>query len=375
MAMSLVVDSHIYTFVGPAEPAGLSSVAERMRGYQVWHALHHQPAWRIRDRAVADASRLLDPTPDDPLRPAAGVDFRADLVHRRFVWTVDGDDITKQIFPPDLAGLAFGPESAIAEMDYAGIDMGLIHVDRALGFDATYLAACVARYPDRLRSMAPVDEPAIPDDPDRVAGDLMTAIRDLGLHALKFIPEYAYRAGRGAWDDGPFRTFWETATSLGVPIFFTLGPAPGHHDPREGYRAELDVLVRWMERYPDVDVSLTHGFPWRELLDGDRLELPDWLWVPFANPRLRIEVSFPVRLGDIFEYPYREVWPALEAMLRRVGADGLLWGSDMPFQNRFCTFRQSHRWLERTGLMSPAELAAVKGGTAAALLGINLPAG
>jgi len=81
-----VVDSHVYCFGPPT--------AAQMPGQQVWHALHHQPAWRIRDRAPSDARRLLDPSPGDPLRLATDVDFRTDPVHRRFVWTVDGEDDT-----------------------------------------------------------------------------------------------------------------------------------------------------------------------------------------------------------------------------------------------------------------------------------------
>ena len=57
-------------------------------------------------------------------------------------------------------------------------------------------------------------------------------------------------------------------------------------------------------------------------------------------------------------------------LLRHIGADRLLWGSDMPFQDRFCTYRQSHEWLDRTGLLDDAALAAIKGGTAARLLGV-----
>jgi predicted TIM-barrel fold metal-dependent hydrolase len=337
---------------------------------QVWHALHHQPAFRVRDRAPSDARRLLDPTPEEPLR-LADRSFRIDATHRRFAWTLDGDEIAKQIFPPNLADLAYDAASCIAEMDYAGVDWGLIHVDRVLGWDVDYLAHCVRRYPTRLRSMAPVDEPSIAGEPERVARDLERAIQVRGLHAIKFIPEYVYRSGARDWLDGPFQVFWDAATALGVPVFFTLGSAPGCTDEQEGYRAELANVMRFQERYPDQVVSLTHGFPWRAFLYGDGLRLPDWLWEPFENPRLHIEVSFPVRLGDVFEYPWREVWPALESMLRHIGADRLLWGSDMPFQNRFCTYRQSHMWLDRTGLMTPAELAAVKGGTAARLLGLT----
>jgi predicted TIM-barrel fold metal-dependent hydrolase len=367
----VILDSHVYCFVSPDEPAGHPTAEDHLREIQVFHALHHQPAWRVRDRAPSDARRLLDPTPDQPLRAAKGVNFRVDRQHHRLTWTLDGEDHAKQVYPPNLHDVAFGPGSCIAEMDYAGVDVALMHVDRALGMDVAYLADCVRRYPGRLYSMTPVDEAAIPSDPDRIIRELDEAIRVHGLHAIKFIPEYAYRAGHGSWVDGSFGAFWDAATTLDVPIFFTLGSSPGYPDEAAGFIAELDVLAGWMERYPNAVVSITHGFPYRAFLDGDRLTIPDRAWKVFENPRLHLEVSFPVRLGDLFDYPYREVWPTLEAMLRNVGADNLLWGTDMPFQNRFCTYRQSRRWIETCGLLSPTELAAVMGGTAARILGIG----
>jgi len=233
----VILDSHVYCFVPPDEPAGHPNAAAHLREVQVFHALHHQPAWRTRDRGPSDASRLLDPTPEEPLRAASGVDFRVDRTHHRLTWTLDGEDHTKGIYPPNLHDAAFGPGSCIGEMDYAGVDAALIHVDRALGRDVAYLADCVRRYPGRLYSMAPVDEAAIGRDTDRVVRDLDEAIRVSGLHVIKFIPEYAYRAGAGAWDDGPFRPFWEAATSLAVPDAFTLGASPGYADEREGFLA------------------------------------------------------------------------------------------------------------------------------------------
>jgi predicted TIM-barrel fold metal-dependent hydrolase len=137
----------------------------------------------------------------------------------------------------------------------------------------------------------------------------------------------------------------------------------------------LGVLGGWMERYPDTAVLVTHGFPYRAFLDDNRLVLPDRIWEVFQNPKLHLEVSFPVRLGDLFDYPYREVWPALETMLRRVGSRNLVWGTDMPFQNRFCTYRQSRRWIETCGLLNDSELADVMGDTTMRLLGIDAPAG
>jgi len=95
------------------------------------------------------------------------------------------------------------------------------------------------------------------------------------------------------------------------------------------------------------------------------------VWEPFTSPNCSVEVCFPVRLGDLFDYPYREIWPVLQCMAERIGANQLMWGTDMPFQNRFCTYRQSRRWIEDyCEFLSPDDLTAIMGGTAARVLGV-----
>ncbi|MEC8930296.1 MAG: amidohydrolase family protein, partial [Candidatus Latescibacterota bacterium] len=187
-----------------------------------------------------------------------------------------------------------------------------------------------------------------------------------------------YLVGDEPWDDGSFRPFWEAATGLGVPIFFTLstGSAFGRgyvsdEQQQQGYLGELQILSRFMERYPDTTCSITHGFPWRLFVADNRIALPDEIWWPFANPKLSLEVCFPVRIGDWFDYPYAQVWPTLEQMVERVGANRLLWGTDMPFQNRFCTYQQSRAWIEKyCEFLSADDLALIMGGTAARILGL-----
>ena len=229
--------------------------------------------------------------------------------------------------------------------------------------------------------MAHVDEWRIHTEVDDVIADLTNAIQNLGLHAIKF-NSAGYRVSPQPWDDGPYRPFWEAATALGVPVFFTLclGPArPREAEPdddgRNGYLQELGILMRWMERYPDTPVGITHGFPWRVFMEGEGFALPDEIWKPFENPNLSLEVCFPVRIGDHFEYPYREVWSTLEMMIDRIGTRGLMYGTDMPFQNRFCTYRQSIHWMQNqfapaVGL-SDEDLGLILGGTAARVLGIG----
>ena len=349
-----------------------------MKWVQAAHAGHHQPAWRVRDRAAASSEPLapggLGGWPDLP-----DVDFRADHDRGRVIWTIDGEDYSKHFYPPNLRDLEFTAHSLIGEMDYAGVDLALLHTDPMLVRDSAYLADCVRLYPDRLRSMVPVDEWRLVDEMDAVIAELETAISSFGLHAIKFIPPLAYLRASDPWEDGAFRPFWEAAVGLGVPVFFTLGTGPREHsqsrtqaDERQGYLDELRILMRWMERYPQLTCSLTHGFPWRAFVDGDRIRLPEAIWEPFQNPRCHLEVSFPVRLGDLFDFPYREVWSILELMCEHIGPDQLLWGTDMPFQNRFCTYRQSRDWIEKyCAFLSKQDLAKIMGGTSARILGLE----
>ena len=113
---------------------------------------------------------------------------------------------------------------------------------------------------------------------------------------------------------------------------------------QRGFLDEMATLARFLERYPTLTVSLTHGFPWRTFLDdaGRGIEsLPGELFAPFERSsingacRCNMELSFPVRVGDVFEYPYVEVWPAVRTLVERCGAEHLLWGTGA-VSNRPC---------------------------------------
>ena len=372
----MIIDAHVYCFEPADSARGYASSEEHLKWVQASHAGHHQPAFRIGGRAPGP-SNVLAPEGHRNLSRLPDLRFRINHPRGRVVWNYEGAEYTKHMYPPNLRSCEFTPFSLNCEMDYAGVDIALLHTDPMLGRDSTYQMECVERFPDRLRSMAPVDEWRIRDEMDAVINEVTTAVKVHGLHAIKF-NTLTCMVSADPWDDGVYRPFWEAVASLGVPVFFTLGTAPDRDsrapsivEQREGYLNELRILMRWMERYPDVVCSLTHGFPWRIFLDDNRIVLPDPVWEPFENPNLSMEVCFPVRLGDIFDFPYREVWGTLESMVEHVGADHLLWGTDMPFQNRFCTYRQSRDWIEKyCAFLSAEDLCMIMGGTAARVLGL-----
>lgn len=369
-----IVDSHVYCFPAPDTAAGHATGQAHLDLWQRQYALHHQPAFRVRDRAPGDSHLLLNPSATDPGRLARDRRFRVDRTCQRLVWTVDGDDYTKQQLPPNVVEFSAG--AIIAEMDHAGVDWGLIHADATLTRDVAYLASCVAAFPNRLRAMAPIDEWLIPSRPDEAIGQAIAAIQRHRLHALKIIPAYAYQHGfTQPFDDASWDPFWQAVTILDVPIFFTLGSRPGSATPQQGFLSELWSLRRLVERYPSLQASITHGYPWREYLDGPRLKLVPGMWAALAGMGIYLEVGFPFRVGDLFDYPYRECWPVLESMVQHLGTDRLIWGSDMPFQNRFCTYRQSRDYLERypQPFLSSLDLQKIMGGNAARLLRLPAP--
>ena len=68
---------------------------------------------------------------------------------------MDGEDYSKQYLPPSIADMSYPAESLVAEMDYAGVDMALLHRTPYLGIGNVFIASCVEKFPDRLMDRSP----------------------------------------------------------------------------------------------------------------------------------------------------------------------------------------------------------------------------
>ncbi len=222
-----IIDSHAYCFPPADAAAGHATAADHLKWVQGGQASHHQPAWRVRDRAPASSEVLAAPGGAMDFDNLPDVDFRVDHDKGRVVWTLGGEDYTKQFYPPNLAHLEYTPHNLIAEMDYAGVDKVLLHVDAMLGRDPAFQAEAVAADPGRIYSMAPVDEWRLAGELDAVIAETVAAVEEHGLHAIKFNPPHAYYYRSDPWDGEHLRPFWEAVAGLGVPVFFTLGTGPG----------------------------------------------------------------------------------------------------------------------------------------------------
>ena len=230
-------------------------------------AYHHQPVWRLRDGITVNENTLVDSSTGQLLDVKWGRDLG------RLTWTLDGEAYTKQYLPPMLHNLEGTPEVLLSEMDYAGVDMAILHQSPALGKLNHYLSEIIMRFPNRFRGLISVWEADIPNDPYTAIRELKSAVKDGGLAALQFPPTTYYRSGHDdSWDDGVLRPFWTAVAELDIPVFFTIGARP--EDPsvlewNKSYMEEMRILQRWMNRYPGVITVITHGLPWRSFFGGN----------------------------------------------------------------------------------------------------------
>lgn len=180
---------------------------------------------------------------------------------------------------------------------------------------------------------------------------------------------------RESWDDGALRPFWQAVATINIPVFFTLiggrGRTAFHGSWRDEYIEEQRVLLRWMERYPEVTVVITHGLPMRAFLEGDRVRFPEAIWKVFEAPQCHTQLLIPIQMGTTWEYPWKETEPTVAELVDRIGADRLMWGTDLPMVSKYCTYRQAlDQFRLHCEFLTDDQRQAILGGPPARVMGI-----
>ena len=368
----MIFDGHAYTIPSLRGNGEFESPQQLLRHLQQAIGAHHQPPINAGDGSPGDNGNLIDLSNWPSLDSLKECGFRT-ATNGRFEWTANGQHYYKQYFPPSVNDMQYPADRLVAEMDYAGVARSLLHRTPYLGIGNKFISECVAEHPDRLMGLAHVEEWLVAPDPEGSLAKVEWAIKEGGLSGLHFLPPQMDLYNQsGPWDSPDFRPFWDGFARLGVPVFFSLKERV---EPRlASYLNELKTVVRWMERYPDVPVVLTHGVQWRLFMDGDRLTFPEEVWAPFENPNVYQQFLFPIALGAVWDYPMPQVHSAIEECVKRIGADRIMWGTDMPIVMRFWTYQQNIDFITRyCNFLGQRDTDLIMGGTIANLLGVDWP--
>ena len=194
----MIIDGHMYIFPPKDSQAGYPTLADKMRVVHAEEGTHHQPVWRVRDKAPADNSTLIDPDTGE----LQEVTWTRDELCR-LAWIYEGETYTKVHTPPMLHNLEPTLELMIAEMDYAGVEVGVIHTYPVFGhyrFLNQHLQEATHRFPSRLRCLVSLPEAELPASDSALADYVRAEVERGGgtVHSRVLLPGWSHRAV-GRW--------------------------------------------------------------------------------------------------------------------------------------------------------------------------------
>lgn len=364
----MIVDAHLHVFPSLHGPCGFTDKAEHLRFLQLYIGTHGEPARRLRDHTDNPAAEAA--LHDGALAGPDGLkhaDFRVGRFGR-FEWEYEGETYYRSFLPPSLQEMVCPPEFISQAMARAGVQRAVLQNARLYGRLNEAFSNAAQTWPETFIGLADVREHEA-DSPNEIAR-LVHAVKDLGLRGLYYATRGHFLDGyRRAFDDPAFDPYWETVRDLGIPVFWEILGTP--LPTTDAYLRELDRLVRWSERYPEIPSILTHGLP-PDLLDGNE---PEPVARLLKREQISIEILYPIYWGRTHTYPYLELAPTIRRLYDLAGPARLIWGSDMPNVERNCTYRQSLDYLFQIlpTFASGPNQAAILGENVLELLGPDSP--
>jgi predicted TIM-barrel fold metal-dependent hydrolase len=260
------------------------------------------------------------------------------------------------------------PEFMVAQMTYAGVDHCVLQAGGGYGAMNDYSAFAQNQFPGKFTGLLNVDE-ATAGRPETLA-EVDRAVTRLGLRGLYYAQEMSRHGYARNVDHDDFRPFWEKIVGYRLPVLIELSSTPSYD--RAGYLGNLRALDTLLRRHPAHPFLLVMGPPVGHFARDGRWDFPEEVESVYRRDNLLIEVMFPITWGGVWDYPYPEAQALIRDMRDRWGAAKLVWGSDMPNVERFCTYRQCVDYVRRhCGFLSAAEKDLVLGDNIARMLGIE----
>jgi predicted TIM-barrel fold metal-dependent hydrolase len=263
------------------------------------------------------------------------------------------------------------PEHMIAFMDETGIDKAVLQAGyMEMNFNRGYYADCVKRWPDRFVGTVTIDYDIENTEAYRQGEieKLRDAVLNQGMRGtFQSFPRHQ------PIDDEKFDPFWTAHADLGVPHIFWSG-----FQPKQEYLEFIERIERVHRRHPGAIGIIGHlGGNVRPPNHPDFTDTPAELLGLLKLPNVYFEIGYVLAYenweawGANYEYPFPLHTELVKKVYDAVGAEKLLWGSDMPNNYRTCTYRQCLDLVRlHFDFLSEEEKGLVLGGNAARVFGI-----
>lgn len=338
----MIIDCHAHIFTHWIGACGHPTRDVHKRYLQRVVTRTVAPTFRLRDGAHADTKALFR-AGDEGWSGLANVDFRVGRFGQ-LEFTHEGEDYAIQYMPVGMQEQVASPELMLAQMMNAGVDHCVLQAGGGYGAMTEMNAFAGQQYPGRMTGLMHVDE-ALAGKPEQLA-EVDHAVDVLKLRGLYFNVDSLSRHGWPCALDAPeLEPFWDKLARRGILLCFEISSGPGYD--MASYMANLTAFGRVLARHPSLRVHMAMSPPVAFFARNGHYEFPDEALAVWRHEPMVLEVMFPITYGGIWDYPYPEAQTLIADMRDKFGADRLIWGSDMPNVERFCTYKQSLDYVRR----------------------------
>ena len=326
----LIFDSHAHIIPDLSGPCGYPSVEEHLLVSQ--KAMHEhlvQPARRTKDNKII--KKLLWDENEDNNDGKFDVNFRVGR-YGRFEWNQENEDCYIQYLPTYAEKMEYPVEELKIMMDYAGIHKAVLQCGGVYGNLNDYYLNVIAND----KKLSSILYPLIRiDEKEALNVEQQNELK-------KYINEYNFK---GLWFvpiqdcfTKIFDVFWDIVETLNVPIFFPFFPD-------EYWMQRASVIELFVKKYPNISCVLPQAFPLSVTKYNDKIIVEKHLKNILQSANVLIEIVYPIGRGHIEDYPFPLCREAVKTLYHEFGPQRLVWGSDIPMVERYCTYQQSLKYI------------------------------
>jgi len=339
----MIVDSHAHVFENWHGLCGHPNKDIHLKYIQKNLTRPAARVFRLRDGASIE-SHLLFQDGDNTWRGLReGIHFRVGT-YGRLEFTIDGEDYFIQYYPVNMSVLQSPPELMLAQMVYTGVDHCILQAGPNYGMVNDINAYAQRAYPDKFTGLFGVDDAMAFES--KWFFEVERAYHQLQLRGLYYsLDSFARYGFEWSFTDSRMDLFWEKIASLHIPVFIELNASPSYDI--KGYIANIERLNRLLRRFSDMRWLIVMGPPVGFFAANGKWEFPDTVDKVYRRENVKLEIMFPITWGWHWEYPYPEAQSLIRDLRDKYGAGKLIWGSDMPNVERFCTYRQCLNYVRR----------------------------
>lgn len=249
-----------------------------------------------------------------------------------------------QMFPPEMGDTGVSPEALLSVMDENGVEKAVLLQGNWLGFHNEYTAEAIKKYPSRFTGAATYDPFCV-----KVNEIRKHLFGDLGFKVLKF--ELSNGSGLMAnrppvyLDGSVMRGCFNDAKERGLTVVLDIGR------PRNPCW-QIDAAAEAVSRHPQLTFVFCHLLsPQR----GDN-ELLKQSLEKLAMPNVYFDISSLEHNQQPEKYPYPTAVEHLKTAKSVIGADRLMFGTDMPCNLSHDSYAHLKDYIIKSGVFNQNEL-------------------